>query len=171
MIRNVVFKKNLGMTLVEIMVAISILGVLAGIIVVGATAARKRARINKAKSEMGLYASAIIQYHNEHKYEPVALDRWPAETNVRNCNNALLYPVPDAVVAAKLWKAGDCLPYAYLNRNGTTLIAIGWSGLDGDLSTKEDNYGLLIRGEKSKLEEIIGDETAKDKAGSTIIYP
>lgn len=59
--------KNKGFTLIELLVVISIIGILAGIILVGLNLARDRARDARVKEELNNLRIPMELYYNDHK--------------------------------------------------------------------------------------------------------
>lgn len=63
-------KKQAGFTLLEIMVVVVILGILAGVIVPNVIGQIDRASVQKAKSDLAAYESAIKQYYLDNRFYP-----------------------------------------------------------------------------------------------------
>ena len=69
-----------GFTLIELLVAVSIIGILAGIILVSTGAARGRGRDLKRVSDLNQIKIALEKYHNDNSVYPVTAG-WRSECN------------------------------------------------------------------------------------------
>ncbi len=92
------FKKS-GFTLLEILIVISIIGILAGMVLAGFGAARRKARIAKAKSEMLNLGTAVINYNGAHKDDFDPNNRWPKNVGTPNLNK-----VPQELKDGAFWR-------------------------------------------------------------------
>src|SRR6185503_14165565 len=64
-----------GFTLIELLVVIAIIGILAGMLLPALAAAKRRALISRAKTEMQNLTAAINGYHSDYS-------RYPSPTEV-----------------------------------------------------------------------------------------
>lgn len=70
-------KRNFGFTLIELIVVISIIGVLSTLIINNLNDARTRARDAKRKQELSGLKTALRLYYNDYQTYPVNLDNFP----------------------------------------------------------------------------------------------
>ena len=72
--------KTRGFTLIELLVVISIIGVLAGLIMVNFNSARERTRDTQRKSDLAQVKRALLLYHNDNNAYPTAIELvWGAQ--------------------------------------------------------------------------------------------
>ncbi|MBU2051903.1 type II secretion system GspH family protein [Patescibacteria group bacterium] len=70
-------RKNKGFTLIELIVVISIIGVLASLIINNLNEARSRSRDAKRKQELSGLKTALRLYYNDYQTYPLSLDDFP----------------------------------------------------------------------------------------------
>lgn len=70
-------RKNKGFTLIELIVVISIIGVLASLIINNLNEARSRSRDAKRKQELSGLKTALRLYYNDFQTYPLSLDDFP----------------------------------------------------------------------------------------------
>jgi len=70
-------KSNKGFTLIELIVVISIIGVLSTLIINNLNDARARARDAKRKQELSGLKTALRLYYNDYQTYPANLDNFP----------------------------------------------------------------------------------------------
>lgn len=75
------YRKKGGFTFIELLVAISIIGVLMTIVVAGGSATRKSARVAQRVSDMKKVQSALDLYYAKYKAYPSTLSWWGGATN------------------------------------------------------------------------------------------
>jgi type II secretion system protein G len=68
------FKRTSGFTLIELLVVIAIIGVLAGILIPTLAAAKRKAQVAKARTEINNLVGAINQYHSTYGRYPTSKD-------------------------------------------------------------------------------------------------
>jgi prepilin-type N-terminal cleavage/methylation domain-containing protein len=167
-------KKSRGMSIVELMVVIGIIGTLSSAVLIGMSTYRKKAKIARAKNDMNLYGMAIIQYNYDNKFvEPEK--RWPVDSNVRtDCSIEKPFYVPANLVSngykGELIGGKNCSDIDYDNLPGEDglldsgvespnhTIALTWYGLENKTVTNgkkglpaKDNITLLVKGDKKTL--------------------
>ncbi len=86
---NFLNKTKLGFTLVEILVVISIIGILAGIVLIGPGNARQRARDAKREADIMEIQWAMERYYNDHYEYPSELGQLAPP------NNSYLPSIPE----------------------------------------------------------------------------
>lgn len=59
-----------GVTLIELMVVIAIIGILAGLLIPAVQLMRNKARVTQTQAEAKAFSTAIVNYHHEY-------GRWP----------------------------------------------------------------------------------------------
>ena len=126
-----------GFTLIEIIIAISIVGIMAAVAVPNINKYLKNARINAARQLIDTAKNATIQYQNEHKGKvPETQDAWVEaltgveEPYIEGGADALTDPWGEPLRYEKKGKGGRFNIYS----NGPD----GEQGGDDDLSAFED---------------------------------
>lgn len=77
------FKK--GFTMVELLVVMSIIGILASITIVGIQAAREKSKVSKAKTDVGRIGLAVQMFYSDTRKHPVGsngVSTWYASVDV-----------------------------------------------------------------------------------------
>ncbi len=125
-----------GFTLIEIIIAISIVGIMAAVAVPNINKYLKTARINAARQLIDTAKNATIQYQNEHRNKlPESQDAWVdaltsgEEPYIEGGSDALIDP----------W--GESLRYEKKGKNRFNIYSNGPDGEQGgddDLSAFED---------------------------------
>lgn len=119
-------------TLTEILVTISIIGILAATVTIGLRSSRNKAKIAKAKSEMRLYGTAIQEFHSKKLYSS---DKWPEATaDDSGCSGTTPYRVPQQLMEG-FWKDGQCSIYKYAYNSTSQEVSLQWPGIDGALNS------------------------------------
>ncbi len=78
------FKRQLGFTLVELLVVITIIGILSGIGISTFSSAQGRGRDAKRKADLHNMAIALQAYYSDHGVYPATPDWWGAPTAYGN---------------------------------------------------------------------------------------
>jgi len=80
-------RRNEGFTLIELLVVIAIIGLLAGIVWVGLTGARLKAKISKASAETNTIYKAIMMFHAD-------TGKYPRVNDINSVDDFKTYVAP-----------------------------------------------------------------------------
>ncbi|MES3036325.1 MAG: type II secretion system major pseudopilin GspG, partial [Bdellovibrionota bacterium] len=134
-------KNNLGMTLMEIMIVLAILGAIFGLLAGRITGARDKAAMREAKIQMGQLTNALSMYYTDCGKYPGSLEGLKKQDG--NCSNW----GPEAYYKNKLvdpWKH----EFVYEGSGGDfTLKSLGRDGKEGG-----DGYDKDINSEETEEE-------------------
>lgn len=123
-------KQNYGFTLIEILVVLSIIGILAGLIMTGFGAARKAARDTQRKSNLAQYKSALESYSaNNNGIYPINTynGNSQAVTGIFNATG----PIINEYLPSIINDPTNTVTYTYQYRTDATgSVYVLWSALE-----------------------------------------
>ncbi|MCL5096405.1 MAG: prepilin-type N-terminal cleavage/methylation domain-containing protein [Candidatus Omnitrophica bacterium] len=122
-----------GFSLIELLVVISIIGILAGLLLPTLASAQKKAKVGKAKYEMSMIAGAINQYYATYNRFPTYTDAVKAAFANANSPNDFTYGTFGAVLFPQ--QALSIVNRASHEANNSEVIAI-----------LRDNTNLVVNG-------------------------
>lgn len=112
-----------GMTLMEIMIVLGILGTLLAVIIPQVMDRQARAKVQETKTNMGLIVQAVNDYQNECGNPPKSLDGLTKQDDCTNWNGPYM---------KKLAKDGWKKDFIYeVHENQFTLKSLGADGKEG----------------------------------------
>lgn len=83
--------KNKGFSLIELLVVISIIGVLAGVLLMNFVGVRERAADTKRKNDLVQLKKALRLYYNDNQAYPSNTARFPAGGNFTSVDGSVVY--------------------------------------------------------------------------------
>ncbi len=110
--RNHTARRNRGFTLVEIVVVLSVIGVLLALILPAVQQARQAARSAECKNNLRQMMLAVTQYHDVHRHVPLSVMTYtgnypyPPNMNGYPWSTSLLPHMEQANIYDRLWAKG-----------------------------------------------------------------
>ena len=111
--------RSKGFTLVEMLVVVTIIGILAGVVMVSANSARIEGRDTKRKADLEATAAALELYYSQEKAYPIN-SAWIKLDDIKSSLSKYIGTWPSDPIAQP---GGNCSGYCYItDSNGAKFI-------------------------------------------------